>query len=441
MLLLALIGVLWGCRAPSATAQNVESAWVGSTAFVGIDVVPMNREVVLRAQTVVVSDGVIAAMGPVGSVPIPNDALTVDGAGKYLMPGLADLHVHIRHEMDLPVYLAHGVTTILDMGAPSRLLGWRDRLARGELDGPHLLVSYFIDGPNGRAGVVSTTEEARSAIQKAAAANYDYVKVYNSLTSAQFAVIVEEARAAGLAVIGHGVRQPGMEGILRGGQVMIAHGEEYIYTFFGNTIDRSRIPAAVELTKRFGVFVLPNLSAFEIITLQWGKPAVVDSFLRLPEVRYLHESYQESWQGGRYTSRNGSLMTRLGFLKDLTLAFARADVPLLLGSDSPGIPGMFPGASIHNDLRNMADAGLTPYQALSAGTRTAGEFVGTTRPGSHAFGIVVPGARADLVVLEDNPLEDVANARKPEGVMIAGKWWTAGALHRHLEGLYGGQTR
>jgi hypothetical protein len=289
--------------------------------------------------------------------------------------------------------------------------------------------------------VTETVDSARAVVREAEASGYDYIKVYNSLTSAQFAAIIDEARAAGMAVIGHGVRQPGMEGILQGGQVMIAHGEEYIYTFFGNTIDRSRIPAAVELTKRFGAFVLPNLSAFEIITLQWGKPAVVDSFLRLPEVRYLHQSYQASWQGGRYTGRRGSLVTRLAFLKDLTLALAQADVPLLLGSDSPGIPGMFPGASIHNDLRNMVDAGLTPYQALAAGTRTAGEFVLSTRPGSPVFGVITPGSRADLVLLADNPLEDVANVRNPEGVMAAGRWWTADDIHRYLQSLYGGQDR
>jgi hypothetical protein len=438
---MAFIGVVWGCRAPAAPAQQVDGAWEGPTAFVDIAVVPMDREVVLRGQTVLVVNGVITEVGPAGSVTIPDDAVTVDGTGKYLMPGLADLHVHIRHEVDLPVYLAHGVTTILDMGAPSRLLGWRDRLASGDLAGPQLLVSYFIDGPDGRANVVNTTEEARAAIRNAAASGYDYIKVYNSLTSAQFAAIIEEARAAGLAVIGHGVRQPGMEGILQGGQVMIAHGEEYIYTFFGNTIERSRIPAAVALTKRFGAYVLPNLSAFEIITLQWGKPAVVDSFLRLPEVRYLHPSYHESWQRGRYTRRRGSLVTRLAFLKDLTLAFAQADVPLLLGSDSPGIPGMFPGASIHNDLRNMVDAGLTPYQALTAGTRTAGEFARRTRSGSPIFGVVAPGSRADLMLVADNPLEDVANVRSPEGVMVAGRWWTADDLHRHLQSLYGGQAR
>ena len=439
--LLALIAFIWGCRATVAPAQQGDVAWNGTTAFVDIDVVPMDREVVLRRQTVLVSNGVIVQMGPAGSVTIPGDALTVDGTGKYLMPGLADLHVHVQHEEDLPVYLAHGVTTVLNMGGRSRLLGWRDRLASGELVGPHLLVSFFIDGPDGRFGIVNTTEEARLAVRDASSSGYDYIKVYNSLTSAQFAAIVEEARAAGLAVIGHGVRQPGMAGVLQGGQVMIAHGEEYIYTFFGNTVDRSRIPAAVELTKRTGAYVLPNLSAFEIMTLQWGKPAVVDSFLALPEVRYLHASYQESWQGGQYTGRRGSLATRLAFLKDLTLALARADVPLLLGSDSPGIPGMFPGASIHNDLRNMVEAGLTPYQALSAGTRTAGEFVLLTRPGSEVFGVVAPGARADLMVLENNPLENVANARNPDGVMVAGTWWTANAIHRQLQSLYGGDNR
>ncbi len=429
--LLAVTIIVWSTRPPTAPAQAT-----GPVAFVGVNVVPMDRETVLTGQTVLVVDGVISAIGPAGSVALPDGVTSIDGSGQYLMPGLADLHVHVQNEADLPVYLLGGVTTVLDLGGRSRLLGWRDRLETGGLVGPHLLVSYFIDGPGGRFNVVETPEEARQVI-RAAAGRYDYIKVYNSLTLAQFHAIMDEARIAGIPVVGHGVRRPGMQAILEGGQVMIAHGEEYIYTYFGNSTNRALIPSAVDLTKRTGAYVLPNLSAFEIMAVQWGRPFAVDSFLSQPEVRYLHPSYRESWRSGKYTSRNGSLRPRLIFLQELTRAFADANVPLLLGTDSPGIPGMFAGASIHNDLRNLIDAGLTPYQALSAGTRTAGAFVRQTIPGSPVFGVIAEGARADLVLLDDNPLESVTAARYPNGVMVGGDWWSADAMREMLDVLYG----
>ncbi len=407
-----------------------------TTAFTRVNVIPMDSESVISDQTVVVEKGIISAIGPSKQIRIPESADIIDGTGKYLMPGLADLHVHLENDTDLPVYLAHGVTTILDMGAPSILLSWRDQLESKKLIGPHLLVSYFIDGPGGQHNVVATESEARDAIKQASTRGYDYIKVYNSLTTAQFHAIMEEANAAKIAVIGHGVRAPGMREILQSGQVMIAHSEEFIYTFFNNTTNRSRIPSAVELMKNTGAYLLPNLSTFEIISLQWGKPAVVDSLLTLPAARYLHPSLHKSWQSGRYTSRAGSLNNRLIFLRELTKAFADAEIPLLLGTDSPGIPGMFPGASIYNDLRNMVQAGLTPYQALSAGTRIAGQFVKQTKPGSPVFGVIRRGARADLILLNENPLLDVAAVKDLQGVMVSGTWHSSAYLQDLLNSLY-----
>lgn len=315
------------------------------------------------------------------------------------------------------------------------LLEWRDRIEAGTLVGPHLLVSFFIDGPGGRGGIVQTPEAARSAVTGAGESGYDYIKVYNSLTTEQFTAIVAEANRQGISVIGHAVRAPGMEGILEGGQIMVAHGEEYIYTHFGNTTNRALMLSAIELTRRTGAYLIPNLSAFEIMTVQWGRPAAVDSFLSLPAARYLHPSFRNSWQSGRYTSRNGSIASRLTFLRELTKAFADAGLPLILGTDSPGIPGMFPGYSIQDDLRNMIIAGLSPYQALSAGTQTPGEFLAVTRPGLTPVGTVRVGSQADLVLLSDNPLNDVSNTETPLGVMVGGVWRSRETLHEMLESL------
>ena len=231
----------------------------------------MDSPVVLQNYTVLVEGDVIVAMGPAGSVDVPDDAVRVEGNGGYLMPGLADLHVHLQYEEDLPLYIANGVTTVLDMGGGPGLLAWRDRVAARNLYGPHMLLSYFIDGVGGRANVVDSAESARESVAAAGRSRYDYIKVYNSLTTAQFDAIIEEAGNQGIRVIGHGVREPGLGYILESGQVLVAHAEEYLYSFFDFQDDRSRIQEAVDLTRETGAYLIPNLSAYEIMAILMGK--------------------------------------------------------------------------------------------------------------------------------------------------------------------------
>ncbi len=327
----------------TAIALPVSAQTTGTIAFTNVNVVPMDTERILTRQTVIVVDGRVSLVGRSEQVSIPAGARTIEGGGGFLMPGLADLHVHVRNEEDLVVYVANGVTTLLDMGGPPIRLDWRDRIAVGDLFGPRLFASFFIDGGGGRAGLVETVEEAREAIRGAAESGYDYIKAYNSLTTAQFDAIVEEANRAGLSIIGHGVRDPGLEHILESGMSMVAHGEEYIYTFFRGCNARDRIPEAIELTRRTGAYVLPNLSAYEIMTLQWGKPPVVDSLLNLPERRFLHPNFQRSWAGWTIhrAKREPGALFRLPPRPDESVRGRRDSAPA--GDRFPGNPGYVPG--------------------------------------------------------------------------------------------------
>jgi imidazolonepropionase-like amidohydrolase len=161
----------------------------------------------------------------------------------------------------------------------------------------------------------------------------------------------------------------------------------------------------------------------------------VDSFLAHPEARLLDESRRQSWNSAPYLNRKGSLDDRLDILYRLTRALSDSGVPLLLGTDSPQIPGMFAGSSIHEDLAHMVIAGLTPFQALSAGTRNAGEFVASTRAGSEPFGLVAPGHRADLILAEGNPLGALGILRQPAGVMARGRWYPQERLGTLVDSL------
>ena len=415
--------VLLALPGTAALAQPVPADSL--TAFVGAHVVSMRTPEVLRDYTVIVRNGVISAIGPRAQVQVPAAARRIDASGEYLMPGLVDFHVHVGERRDLSRYLAHGVTTIVNMGGnASSMLAWRDSVRARAMVGPDIYVGAFLNGPLERGGplTVQTTADARDAVQQASERRYDFIKVYNSLTEPQFLAAMEEARARRLPVIGHAVRSIGLARGFALGQQAVAHAEEYMYDGL-RVGDTAGIPAVVEYTRRARAGFIANLSAYDAIQRQWGKPAVVDSFLRASEASDLSEFWRTRWRNADYATRRGSL-DRLWFLKELTLAMQRGGVIVLLGTDSPSIPGMFAGASIHEELRLLVDAGLSPYEALSAGTRNAGGFAQRVF-GSAPFGTIATGQRADLILLRGNPLSDVAHARHPVGVMVRGRWLPA----------------
>jgi hypothetical protein len=393
-----------------------------------VNVVPMDRERVLRDQVVLVRNGTITAVGARGRVPIPRDAQRIDGRGGYLVPGLADFHVHVRLRTDLGAYLAYGVTTIADMGGPDRVRAWRDSVRAGRAIGPEVYVGRFMDGPGGGGGIVETPEAARTAVARADSLGFDFIKVYNALSAAQFDAIIEEAKQRRIAVLGHGVRAIGLEKGFAAGQAMVVHGEEYLYTDLRRSIDTANIARVVAFTKQHGAWVMPNLSAYEAMTLQWGKPQVLEDYLERPEARYMPKYWVDDWRGRDYVKRRGSTDQQNAFLKLLTLALHRAGVPLVTGTDSPGIPGMFAGASIHDELRLLVQSGLTPYEALVAATRNPGEFAVKHLRAKDKFGVIAPGYRGDLLLVAANPLENIAALARPVGVMTRGNWLDAKAL-------------
>lgn len=436
----------WSCSHPtaannkSATRQNdlpIED-FSGVIAFVHVNVVPMIDERTLPDHSVIVRDGKIALLGPSAQIAIPDGAHRIDGTGKYLMPGLADLHTHINYVEDLLPYIANGVTTVLNMGSPSAILQFRDRVNRGELLGPTIFASAFVDGDGNRGWIVSTPEEAQADVRDIKSRGWDFIKVYNSIKADVFTALMSEAKQQNIAVIGHGVRAPGLTNILQAGQVMIAHAEEYLYTYFNNTLDESKIPGAVAITQNAGTFVTANLSTYETINQQWGSRTATfsQSILARPEMKYLHPNYASGWRSAnRYAGYNGNLDRQLVFLQKFTKPLYDAKVPLLLGTDSPAfdILGMFPGFTIHDDLQAYVKAGLTPYQALQTGTKNAGEFINRFIANAEPFGTIAIGQRADMILLAANPLIEVANVAQRAGVVVRGRWLSEGKLQQLLE--------
>jgi len=397
----------------------------------------MDRERVLRDQTVRIEDGVVTSIGrPPTQV---TGATVIDGRGKYLMPGLADMHVHSSTSRDMKLFLANGVTTVLNMGgARSDFVGQVvPRINRGERPGPHVYLSLRVDGtPQFGQLVVATPAQARATVSLAKTNGYDFIKVYNNLAPDVFEAFIDEGRREGLPVVGHGVTRVGLRRQFADGQLMVAHLEEYLYTVFfpagadvGNTAPSpEQIPEVVAFTKQAGVFVTADLASYGTIAAQWGRPDVVRGYLAAPETRYLDPDDRIAWRHAGYEERTGSLGARLAFLQRFAKALANAGVPLLTGTDTPTLPGLVPGFSLLDNLRELERAGLTPFQALSAATRNPGQMIARAKPGERCFGIVAVGCRADLLLTEENPLANLDTLRKPQGVLAAGRWYDAARL-------------
>jgi len=424
-------------------------------AFVNVNVVPLDSERVLTSQTVIVKDGLIVAIGKSDKVKVPPEALRIDGQGKYLMPGLADMHVHLEafnqpaNIAMLRLFVANGVTTVLNLFGTPGHLELRERIKRGEVLGPTVFTSgpYISNSP----APPPPPEEVERAVIAQKRAGYDIIKIHGDFSREAYHKVFEVARREGMRVIGHLPRNLGIEAAFEEKQDAIAHAEEYLYAYFfykpltspaDSTRDArlkwiadqaTRIPSVAEATARAGIWVSPTLAVYRGIGLQVND---IDSILNRPEMKYLPPLI-----ASRFAPANNTYVQR--FKKDSAPVFlAQADllsklvkglrdagVKLLAGTDTP-VPSVVPGFSLHDELRELAASGLTPYESLRTATANAAEFLRTDK-----FGMVAEGKAADLILLEANPLKDVSNASRRVGVMLRGRWFSEEELRKMLEDL------
>jgi imidazolonepropionase-like amidohydrolase len=432
-------------RRPFIVAASAQlPADAGALAFVDVTVVPMDGERLLGHHTVVVQQGVVVALGPTAEVALPEDALVVDGRGRFLMPGLADMHVHVEEVDELLLFVANGVTTVRNMwgnrGA-KRLLGLpdqldlRDRIDRGELLGP----TIYTAGPilEGRPAanpfmtVVTTPARAEREVARQAARGYDFIKVYDNLTPEVFQAIVEAARRHGMPVAGHVPLRVGLDAAVAGGLRTIEHLSGHLDADAAELlVDPRELADAATSSAEGAVW---NTPTFVI----WQKRVPTEADTSRPEMRYVSPRMQRIWrtfasymaasiryEGEDYAAR------MLALMREVVSGLHAAGAGLLLGTDTDNAY-VIPGFSIHEELAHLVAAGLSPYEALRAGTAAAAEALG--QPG--VFGTVGVGARADLLLLEDDPLRDVGNVQRRVGVVVRGRWLPEAELRRLLEGL------
>lgn len=414
--------------------------------FANVNVVPMDREHVLRGHTVVVEGSRIKAMGPVGTVEHPDGSTVVDASGLYLLPGLAEMHGHVPPvaqgealDRALQLFLSQGITTVRGMLGEPRHLALRDELARGERVGPRL----FTSGPSLNGNSVTTTAEAVERVRAQKSLGYDHAKLHPGLSLEVFEALMAEAHAVGLVVVGHVSADVGIEAALRAGMACIEHFDDYIRGlvpadrpertappgFFGLDVvlaaDASRIPELVALTHAAGAAQSPTETL--MVNLLGDTPT--RELLAREEMAYVPRSQRIQWAGQRDNLRSAdgfdaeAAARFLALRRQLLKAMHDGGVQIVLGSDAPQVFNV-PGFSAHRELALMVDAGLSPFQALETGTTNVARHLGVD---AHR-GVVAEGMDADLVLLEADPLQDIANASRIRGVMVDGRWHDRDAL-------------
>jgi tetratricopeptide (TPR) repeat protein len=287
-----------------------------------------------------------------------------------------------------------------------------------------------------------TPEEAVAEVDRQAAAGYDAVKIYNQVGAAEYPALTAEAKKKGLVLVGHVPREPGFVATLAAGQ-SIAHAEEFVYTFFNDdpdprhevvhALDTWKIPQAVAKTKEAGIFVIPTLVAFHDIVRQ---ATDVKAYLKDPHLRYLAPSMRAALEPGRNTYANRfapdvvpGLAVSYEFQRQLVKALHDGGVPILAGTDVAWLG--VPGYSLVEEIENFQDLGFSPYDALRTATADPARLLRR----ENEFGTIAVGKRADLVVTQKNPIDDVRALERLAGVVARGRWIPEAEAARRLDGV------
>ena len=420
--------------------------------FQSVDVIPMDQERVLLNQDVAVSLGKIVSINETGLIQFDPDAVIIDGRGKFLIPGLAEMHAHVPPVDDLEpmkevltLFLANGVTTIRGMLGHPKHLELREKINSGEILGPH----FYTTGPSFNGNTVKTAEEGIQKVKEQQAAGYDYLKLHPGLTPETFGAIAKTANEVGIPFVGHVSFDVGIKRAIDAGYSSIDHldgmvealvpniqkiGEQNngLFGIFSSPLaDTSRLPEIIQGLSEKEIWMVPTQSLAE----RWMSPVAADVFDNAPEMKYMKQDTRDNWIKAkenllgdkRYDSDKVTNYIKLR--RKLIYECQQGGVGLLLGSDAPQIFNV-PGFSVHHELKYLVDAGLTPFEALQTGTVNVADYLG-----KDGTGVIKIGAASDLILRGANPLNDIRNSSQIEGVMIGEKYLPSDSLQMMLKRL------
>lgn len=451
LVLTLLFCVLSGCSILENTtgAQKVDQP---KNFFIkNINVIPMTEENnVIKDANVLIEGGKITAINSGG----PGDAEVIDGKGKWLIPGLIDMHAHTYTDVNfkgnkptqganffldtqrvMASYVANGVTTTFELDARVEHFGQRNEIASGNVIGPRMALAAMIDGGEDNGRKVNNPSDGRQAVRSAKAEGYNFIKVYSFLNAQTFKAIVDEAKKQDLKVVGHipDAFVGRLEEVFVPNFGMVAHAEEY---------GKQSLDKSVEDAKRFAKLAKENNTwlTSSLTTMIWigNQLRSVDGIRNNKNLEYVNPMLAEKWTTptmNYYYKRTSPefiahVDALIGFQKKLIMAFKEAGVPIVAGTDS-GISGVFAGFSMHDELELLVDAGMTNEQTLASATRLPAEWLEI----DEKVGTIEVGKYADLILLDANPLDDIKNTRSINGVFFNGTWVSKKEIESLLLGL------
>jgi amidohydrolase family protein len=444
---------------PNSVSKDTGNGAVYITHVTVIDTKTGNEA---QDRTVVISGDRILEVADSKAVKVPRSAKAFDGTGKYLIPGLWDMHVHrTEYESTYAMYLANGVTGVRDMDGPLDANKFRAELAAKRIDAPHILLgSPIVDGypprfPNAIA--VRTAEEARRFVDEQKQRGADFIKVYDRLSRDSYFAIIDEGRRQGISVVGHVPFAISALEASDSGQKSIEHlhaiplacssreAELRAKLVASETSWKVWNPIYVEAYRSYSDAKCQQLFAEFKRNSTWSVPTLVvfraaafsndPQFRNDDRLRYF-SGQMRTWLARNYVSERSvfdasDLATErnlLQYRKQLVGTMFRAGVLMLAGTDTPNA-FCFPGFGLHDELALLVESGVTPLGALQAATRNAAIFMNA----ADRYGSVSEGRIADLVLLDADPLVDIHNTTKISAVFLSGKEFDRPTLDQMLK--------
>jgi imidazolonepropionase-like amidohydrolase len=399
-------------------------------ALAGATLIDVTGKPATPNSVVVIQGDRIIAAGPSASVKIPSNAKVFDVSGKFLLPGLWDMHAHFYQAEFGPTYLAAGITTVRDVGNDIEFgTGLRDAAKEKRGLGPRMLSAGYIDGKNEDHSFdvqVETPEEARAAVQRYKTAGYEQIKIRDHVKLETLRVICAEAHRLGMTVTGHVPEGMNALQAVEAGMDQINH-MNYVLTGFFPNRDRNNPPVTINLNapnvvnglkffKEHGTVIDPTDAILELMLRPLNMP--IETFepgvMRVPA-----ELKVQIKKKGEPAEQAEGLRMVLDVLLKITGALHRAGVPIVAGTDV-GVPGH----TLHRELELYVKAGMTPLEAIQAATITPARVMKL----DNEVGTIEAGRRADIIVLDANPVENISNIRKVRLVMTQGRLFDCAKL-------------
>jgi imidazolonepropionase-like amidohydrolase len=456
-----IVLILILCALPAAWSQEQREA--KSLVISDVTVIDATGAPAKPNMTVIITGDRITEIAKTGEASIPKNAQVIDGKGKFVIPGLWDMHVHTAAkglpETYFPLFIANGVTGVRDMAADVGLLKQlRKDINDGKVVGPRIVAGQMVDGPNpfwpGLAISISDEASARKTVASVKDSGADFVKVYSLIPRQAYFALADEAKKRGIPFAGHVPFSVTAAEASDAGQKSIEHHEGILLACstiepeLTKTIEQAVRDAKdpnqirtdlLRVLNETGVKALETFSQEKAGALfarfaangTWQAPTLVviraaafmsdSNFTNDPRLKYVRPSLRESWKNQndfRLQSKPSESVIRAAFQKrlELTGAMQRAGVKILAASDAV-VWYVFPGFSLHDELELFVQAGLSPMEALQTATRNPAIYLGLI----DMVGTVETGKKADLVLLEANPLENISNTKRISAVVVGGR--------------------